>query len=195
MEIEMTPITDNMFSTRVRNFLSDETIFTLEALAAYGLIPALRAPNIGQKSIKEMSDALHQRGMKFVDEGLESVYPSSRFVCKPNGYGGEWRHLEGQKERAFLMVDDLYNAAPVVSKVSKAVAELIETAAYQISSSMKKIHDLEKNNDIFRSDNEQLWLALTSPLAAHEAGLTVAGVLEGRRKRLLGVKEDNCGND
>lgn len=191
----MTPIIDEMFSVRVQRFLRNEGIFTLEALAAYGLIPALRAGNIGRKSIREMSEVLDGFGMKFVDEGLESIYPSSRFAQEPDGYGGKWRNLDPKKDRASVTVHSLRDIAPVVSGVSAAAADLIEDAANQISALVQQVRLLEKSNEIFCSDNEQLWLALTSPLAAHEAGLSVAGVLEGRRKRLLGVKENPCGND
>ena len=191
----MTPINDEMFSVRVQNFLRNERIFTLDALAAYGLIPALRAPNIGRKSIREMSEVLDGFGMKFVDEGLQSTHPSLRFNQQPDGYGGKWLNLDPKKDRASIVARNLRDISPVVSGVSAAAADLIEDAAFQISALSQEVRNLEKINNILCSDNEQLWLALTSPLAAYEAGLTVAGVLASRRKRLLGVKENPCGND
>jgi hypothetical protein len=133
--------------------------------------------------------------MKFVDEGLERRAFTSVFAQEPDGYGGKWRNLDPKKDRASVTVYGLRDIGPVVSGVSAAAADLIEDAAYQMSALSQEVRNLEKINNILCSDNEQLWLALTSPLAAHEVGLTVAGVLEGRRKRLLGVKEDNCGND
>lgn len=154
----MIPITDDMFSKRVKNFLREEQIFSLEQLACYGLRPAARSPNVGRKSLLEMSLLLRNNGLKFVDEGLKPL-SAVQLERDPDGYCGHWvdRKIPGPLVRMVKSLDDV---VPLLSDINSSAAQLVQDAATQLVEMGEQLEKLKKENAILRSDNEQLWAAL-----------------------------------
>ena len=101
----MTPIQEEWFNTRAYRTLLNEGIETLEELAAYGIHPMLRIPNVGNHTVACMRGVLAQHGLQFVDEGKRKLDGYMKSVPAPNGYGGKWREPDVVEEPSELTPD------------------------------------------------------------------------------------------
>lgn len=95
MEIDMTPIKKDWLRPRAYNALLNEELDTLEQVAAYGIHPLLRCPNISYKTVNALRAILVQHGLRFSDEGAHMALDSSSNKKKappPDGYAGKWNY-------------------------------------------------------------------------------------------------------
>ena len=83
----MTPIRKEWFTTRAYKLILAEEIATLEELAAYGIHPMLRHPNVGGGTITCMREVLARHGLQFIDEGKRQLDGFRK--PGPEGYGGK----------------------------------------------------------------------------------------------------------
>ena len=185
----MTRIDYHSVSTRLRNFLTNERIATIEQLAAYGRRPMLRFPNVGTKSAKEADELLRKHNMQFVDETW--CYASVKRTHDPDGYAGRWLQDDVKDPRVVKLVNNLNSVADFVRMDSRKLAQVILDGADELVQLSKRAVKAEMSlaialseNETRRSDGVQMWKALSSEISDKEIGLAFDAIMNARRNAL-----------